>query len=416
MRTSAAAVTSAGPRSSSAASVLFTLYFIFFFCGLTLCFESVFLPEFKEHFHLNYQQQMYTMFAKNIPFLLAPLIGFSIRRTGYRACMSAAMFLFSAGTLLLIPGIRTANYLLTLGGFLLIGIGFNCELVAGNPMLSALGPPEGSSSRLNLGNALGAVAQILAPATVSILIPSSVSTVEGKLPYIEGLFGFLGLVLATVGLLTLRMPEVDIDHNATDVDQRPSSANVLRRPRIIFAFLTILVCLGIEAGQFGFYRNFLEDPAVGGLSARQSQQLFTLYFAIFAAGRLAATWLQKRVAPERHIVVNMICAMVCLAVAIWTRGTWAVAAVTLLGFFTSILFPTLYGLAIQNAGEWTGRISGLITMGFIGCAFLPVLQGRLADTAGLQNSYLIGFGAYVLATAFALSTPRARRSQEQPSR
>jgi fucose permease len=50
---------------------LYTVYFIYFCCGMTQCFEGVFLPEFKEYFHLNYQQQMYTMFVKNIPFPLA---------------------------------------------------------------------------------------------------------------------------------------------------------------------------------------------------------------------------------------------------------------------------------------------------------------------------------------------------------
>ncbi len=134
--------------------MLSLVYFIFFFCGLTQCFEGVFLPEFKVYFGLGYQQQMYTMFAKNIPFLLAVGIGYLIRYVGYRACMTVAMALFSAGTLMLIPGLRTGRYEIVLLGFFLIGLGFNCELVAGNPMLSALGPAAQASSRLNFGNAL----------------------------------------------------------------------------------------------------------------------------------------------------------------------------------------------------------------------------------------------------------------------
>ena len=71
---------------------------------MTQCFEGVFLPEFKEYFHLNYQQQMYTMFAKNIPFLLAVGIGYLIRYIGYKHCMTAAMALFRSARFCWCPG------------------------------------------------------------------------------------------------------------------------------------------------------------------------------------------------------------------------------------------------------------------------------------------------------------------------
>ena len=84
--------------------LLYTVYFIYFFCGLTLCFEGAFNPEFKDYFQLGYQQQMYTMFAKNIPFVLAVGIGFLIPRLGYKNCLTIGMALFATGTLLLVPG------------------------------------------------------------------------------------------------------------------------------------------------------------------------------------------------------------------------------------------------------------------------------------------------------------------------
>ena len=71
--------------------LLYLTYFIYFFCGMTQCFEGAFLPEFKQYFDLTYQQQMYTMFAKNIPFLLAVVIGYFVKQIGYRNCLTTGM-------------------------------------------------------------------------------------------------------------------------------------------------------------------------------------------------------------------------------------------------------------------------------------------------------------------------------------
>lgn len=134
--------TAVQPRSGEAPAMLYLVYFIYFFCGLTQCFEGVFLPEFKEFFHLTYQQQMYTVFAKNIPFLAAVLLGSYLVRIGYKTCLAMAMTLYALGTFLLIAGLQAAHYEIVLLAFFLIGTGFTSQMVAGNPLLSLLGPPK----------------------------------------------------------------------------------------------------------------------------------------------------------------------------------------------------------------------------------------------------------------------------------
>src|SRR5208283_743077 len=116
-------------RLDRAPILLYFVYFIYFFCGLTQSFEGVLLPEFKEYFHLNYQQQMYTLFAKNIPFLAAVMIGSTLARVGYRNYLMIAMSLYAVGTLLLVPGLNTGSYEVVLLGFFLIGSGFTAQMV-----------------------------------------------------------------------------------------------------------------------------------------------------------------------------------------------------------------------------------------------------------------------------------------------
>ena len=398
--------------------LLYLVYFISFFCGMTQCFESVFLPEFREYFHLSYQQQMYMVFAKNLPFLLAFAVGLMVQRVGYKNCLTIAMLFYAAGTLLLVPGLRAGDYAVVLAGFVVIGSGFSIHMVAGNPLLGALGPANGTSSRLNLGNALGAVAQIVSPAALAFIVPTSAILAQEKLPYIETLFVVLGVAL--VGLAGITMFFKDATGYRKRADEKGIAApqtndTVWRYPRVIFGFVTIFLVLGVEAALFSFFRNYLEDPDIVRMTSHQSQLLFTIYFALFAAGRLLASWIQKRINPKTHLQYHLFAALACLAVIILAKGTVAVVALLAIGFFASIFFPTLYALAMANLGDLTGQASGLLTLGFLGCAVLPVLQGRLADSFGLQRSFSLGLFVYAFAISYTFWGLRSKDANGKPS-
>lgn len=393
------------PENPSPRPLLFTVYFIYFFCGMAMCFEGAFNPEFKDFFQLSYQQQQYTTFAKNIPFALAVVIGFLIPRIGYKNCLSIAMALFAAGTLLLIPGLQTGNYALVLGAFFVIGMGFNFELVAGNPLLAGLGTADGSSSRLNLGNALGAIAQILAPLILIVIVPATATSVAAKLPYMKGLFATIGVMLIGICILTLMARNVDVSASLSSASTKSfgvTGASLWTQPKVVVGFVTIFLVLGAEAGLFSLFRNYLEDPTVAGVSSHASQGLFTVYFSTFALGRLAGSWVQKRVKPAHTLAFSSAVALVLVGLLTVAKGPLAIVSIIVLGFFVSIFFPTLYSLAIEGLGEQTAKASGLLTMGFLGCALLPVLQGKLADTIGLSRSFLVCVIPYLFALFYAV--------------
>jgi FHS family L-fucose permease-like MFS transporter len=373
---------------------------------MAMCFEGAFMPEFKEHFHLGYQQQMYIMFAKNIPFIVfSILIGLLSKRIGFKNCLTIAMFLFAAGTALLIPGMISGNYVLVLISFFIIGTGFNFELVAGNPLLSALGDPSGSSSRLNLGNALGAIAQIISPLIILLILPVTAVSVSDKIPYINGLFLAIAFILLVTGIITLILKETKDSRFESEAGQsaaQETKRSVWTNKKLLLGFFAIFIAIGAESGIFGLYRNYLEDPAIASLSTQQSYILYTIYFAMFALGRLVGAYVQKKIKPAVTLVFCVIAAMVLLLIMMTTTGFIAVASITLLGLFISIFFPTLYAISIEGLGKNTGMASGLLTMGFLGAAILPVLQGKLADWIGLKYSFLISVVTYSYVLYFAL--------------
>ena len=386
--------------------LLYTVYFIYFICGMAMCFEGAFMPEFKEHFQLNYQQQMYIMFAKNIPFVFfSILIGILSKKIGFKKCLTIAMFLFAAGTALLVPGIHYTSYALVLSGFFIIGIAFDFELVAGNPLLMGLGDPSQSSSRLNLGNALGAVAQIIAPLIIFLIVPAEAVTMADKTPYIYTLFLVIASILAITGFVSMMQKDIRIPSFEQTADARDKSSgksSIWSDKNLIMGFAAIFIVLGIESGIFGLYRNYVEDPSVAGLNSHQSYSMYTIYFAIFASGRLAGAWFQKRIKPVKTLLLSVIAALVLLILVMTTSGKVALVSITMIGFFISIFFPTLYAISIEGLGTRTGIASGLLTMGFLGAGVLPVIQGKLADLIGLKYSFVIGIVCYAYVLYYAV--------------
>jgi MFS transporter, FHS family, L-fucose permease len=385
--------------------LLFTVYFIYFFCGLAQCFETVFIPEFKAFFNLDYQHTMYVNIGKNIALTFSILIGFLTRRIGFKNCLTIAMLLYASGTALIVPSLNTPAFGLVIAAFSIVGLGFSFQLVAGNPLLSSLGDSTGASSRLNFGNALGAVAWIVSPLLIAVLIPKSFTDVVDKIPYMNAMFKLIAVVLAATALLTIFIRNAAVSRtDKSDVPSGDALRRVWLNPKIILGFLAVFFVLGVESGIFSLIQNYLQDPEIIGLDARMAKVMFTVFFSVFALGRLTASYLQKKMRPTVNLAVNAVVAILLLITIISAKGTLAQVSMTLLGFFISIFFPTLYALTIEGMGEFPGQVSGLLIMGFLGCAVIPVLQGRLADMSavGLQKSFAVGIVPYLFVIYYAL--------------
>lgn len=384
--------------------MLSTLFFIYFFSGLAQCFETVFIPEFKAIFHLDYQHAMYVNTGKNVALVFSVIIGFLTRRLGFKNCLTIAMVLYAVGAALIVPGIDHVSFGLVIAAFSIVGLGFSFQLVAGNPMLNQLGNPATASSRLNLGNALGAVAWIVSPLLITVLIPAHVSDAADKIPYMRIMFLVIATVLGIIAVVTVIIPDVKvIGEQKSSVDVIDAKRAVWLNPKVLWGFVTIFMVLGVEAGTFSLVQNYLLDPNIIGLDERKTKLMFTIFFSIYALGRLTASWLQRKIKPEMNLILNAVLAILLLIVIITAKGSVALAAILTLGFFISIFFPTLYALTIEKMGVYTGQVSGLLTMGFLGCALIPVLQGRLADipAVGLQKSFIIGILPYLLVLFYA---------------
>jgi FHS family L-fucose permease-like MFS transporter len=392
-------------------------YFIYFFCGLALCFDRVFNPDFKIYFNLSYQQLMYTQPAFSVAgLLIAYLAGILASRIGYKKSLTLAMLLFALGNLIIYPALHWRNFYLLLASMFIMGAGFNIQLVSGNPLMIALGEAKTASSRLNLGNALGAVGQVITPLIVTQIFTSDSLTVEEKVPSIQKIFLAFAAVLFTVSFILSWMRDFQIQPEGTEKAKDESSPlppgkkSLWAHPHLLLGFLAIFLSIGAEAGIGGLYLNFLQDREIAGLTSNQANRFFMINLTLFAVGRLTASWIQRKIKPERMLAIYVLISMGLMGLLLLAKGQVACWAITLLGFFICIFFPTLYSLAIEGLGELTPKASGLLIMGFSGVSIIPVLQGALADRIGLQPSFAIAILPWLFVLFYALKGHRIGRS------
>ena len=112
------------------------------------------------------------------------------------------------------------------------------------------------------------------------------------------------------------------------------------------------------------------------------------------------------IATVVSLLINVVAAIIFILITLMSTGAIAVASLILVGFFISIFFPTLYSLSIQGMGKMTAKASGLLTMGMLGAAIIPIGQGRLADTWGLHASFAIALIPYLFVFYVALKIYR----------
>jgi FHS family L-fucose permease-like MFS transporter len=271
---------------------------------------------------------------------------------------------------------------------------------------------------LNFGNALGAVAFIIAPMIAMLIVPSSVNSVSNKIPYLTGIFVFIGVVLLVTVFLTFLVKEVKIiDENAGNSAQLKFEGRPFwKNPQVILGFIAIFLVLGTEGGIFSFYQVYLKEANAAlsvtdkewfirylWLDPSHYQLMFTVFFAIYAIGRLLAGYIQRKVEPVVTLLVSLSFALVIIiSFVFFTTGIVSIILITGLGLFISILFPTIYSIAIKGLGENTSKASGLLTMGFLGSTVIPVIQGQLADHYSLQKSFSLPIIAYLLVIMYTI--------------
>lgn len=396
-------------NNSFALGVLTTLFFMM---GFITCMNDILIPHLKQIFDLSYTQAMLVQFCFfTAYFVMSIPMGKLVEKVGYKAGVIGGFLIAAVGCLLFYPAAGSHSYPVFLGALFILASGIVLLQVAGNPYVTLLAAPGKESATLTLIQAFNSLATMIAPPLGAMLIFVDATASEAQrissvqIPYL-GLAGFLILLAVVVKMLRLpdarQIAEAETEHN------HDGKTSVWQYRHMVLGTLAIFCYVGAEVAIGSLMINVLEEAA--GVDHTSGAFYLSVYWGGAMVGRFIGSAMMNKIAPNRYLVFNALAAAVLVSLAI-TAGGGAVTmwALLLVGFFNSIMFPTIFSLATKGLGKFTGQASGIICTAIVGGALVPMVQGAAADRFGLLVSFVVPVLCYLYILFFGAKGFRADR-------
>ncbi|WP_425289373.1 sugar MFS transporter [Shewanella indica] len=393
--------TQGGPGKSShfAFVAMTTLFFIW---GFITALNDILIPHLKAAFELSYTQAMLVQFCFfGAYFIVSPFAGKLIEKIGYIRGIVTGLCTMATGCLLFYPAAEVSVYALFLLGLFVLASGITILQVSANPYVAILGPDRTAASRLNLAQAINSLGHTLAPLFGAALIFGAASNTHAvQLPY---LILATAVLLTAVGFVFLRLPPLQTNHES---QTRPSDS-IWQHKHLVLGALAIFLYVGAEVSVGSFLVNFFSESHIAELTEQEASRMVSYYWGGAMVGRFVGSALTRVLPPTYVLATNALMAILLLLLTMNSSGSLAMWAVLAVGFFNSIMFPTIFTLAIRGLGPLTSRGSGLLCQAIVGGAILPLLQGMVADSSSVQFSFIIPMVAYLYIGWYALRGSKA---------
>lgn len=385
---------------------LTSLTTLFFMWGFITCLNDILIPYLKGMFSLNYTQAMLVQFCFfGAYFVMSIPAGKLVSKIGYQYGIVVGLVVAAIGCALFYPAADAHVYELFLFALFVLACGITILQVSANPYVSVLGSAKTASSRLTMTQAFNSLGTTVAPIFGGWLILSEVSQATAeqvKLPYLILSASLLVLAVIFAFLKLPKLGKADSTESVQVDDSFVDLGSVWQYRHLILGALGIFVYVGAEVAIGSFLVGFLTLDHIAALSEQQAAHYISYYFAGAMVGRFAGAAIMQKVNAHTVLACHALLAVVLILVAMTGQGALAMWAILLVGLCNSIMFPTIFSLALQGLGKYTSQGSGILCLAIVGGAVIPLLQGFLADNIGVQLALLIPIGCYIYITYFAL--------------
>ena len=391
---------------------------LFFAWGFLTCLNDILIPHLKNIFDLNYQSVMLVQFAFfSSYFIFSMPSGKIVEWIGYKRAMVTGLLTMAIGAMLFVPAASLPSFPLFLTALIVLAAGMTVLQTSANPYVAVLGPPRTASSRLNLTQGFNSLGTTLAPVFGSWLIlgavalPLSVEAMHAmsgdqlrayrvsqaasvKAPYV-GLAVALALLALTVALFRLPVIRYAEAHGQT-------SGSIWRHRRLVLGAVAIFLYVGAEVSIGSLMTNYFAHNDIGHLSLQDAAGHLKYYWGGAMIGRFIGSGLLQKIRTPALLAFNAATAAVLVATSVLTFGQVAVWTLIAVGLFNSIMFPSIFTLAIEGLGPLTGKASGLLVAAIVGGAIIPELQGILSDHIGIHHAFILPTICYLYIIFYAL--------------
>ena len=380
---------------------------LFFMWGFITCLNDILIPYLKLLFELNYTQAMLIQFCFfSAYFVVSVPAGMLVSRIGYKSGIVTGLLIAGAGCLLFLPAAQMHVYAMFLFALFVLASGITILQVAANPYVSVMGKPETASSRLTMTQAFNSLGTTVAPFFGAWLIfggmnapepvPGAVTESTVQVPY---LILAASLIVLAVIFAWLKLPAMGKKDPA---EALPLGGKAWQQRHLVLGAIGIFVYVGAEVGIGSFLAIYLSQPEIGGMTTAAASHYISWYFGGAMVGRFIGAAVMQKLNPGRVLAFNATMAVLLLAITILSSGKLAMWSLLLVGLCNSIMFPTIFSLAIQGLKQYTSQGSGILCLAIVGGAILPLLQGMLADQIGVQLAFVLPLVCYLYIAFYGL--------------
>jgi FHS family L-fucose permease-like MFS transporter len=402
------AISKIKPDKSPYLGSLTLLTSLFFIWGFITCLNDILIPHLKSVFTLNYTEAMLIQLCFfTAYFVVSVPSGYLVEKIDYKGGIIAGLTLAGIGCLLFYPAASLHSYPLFLTAFFVLASGITLLQVAANPYVTILGGPETASSRLTLTQAFNSLGTTIAPYLGALFIlDTAVKTAdELKLlnadqlstyqtaqaaavqnPYLllAAILFFIAVVFALIKLPNIKAAET---HDLAEQENHQESAWAYKH--LVLGAIGIFVYVGGEVSIGSFLINFLGETSIAGLPEQEAGKYVSFYWGGAMVGRFVGAAVMQNTSPGKVLTFNAVTAALLVLMTIFGSGHFVMWTILAVGLFNSIMFPTIFSLAVSGLGKHTGQGSGILCAAIVGGAVLPVVQGLFADRIGIQQAFFI---------------------------
>lgn len=328
-------------------------------------------------------------------FIMALPAGNIIRRFGYRAGVLTGLVLYGVGALLFIPGGRIGSFEFFLFSLFVIGCGLTCLETAANPYVTVLGDPEGSERRLNLAQSFNGLGWICGPLVGGFFLFAGGGDVST--PY-----AIIGCIVLAVALVFARvkLPEIGDTPAPRMKEESTDSRGLWKESTFTFGLVALFLYVAAQTGINSFFINYATETA--GISAHEASVWLSFGgMGLFMAGRMGGSWLMRSVRAEKVLTACAVGAVASMAAVILLPGKAGWYGLLCCFLCESIMFPTIFALALRKTGSNTKRASSFLIMSIVGGAIAPVLMGAIADTSSMAAGFSVPLVCFVVIAVYA---------------
>jgi FHS family L-fucose permease-like MFS transporter len=390
---------------------------LFFLWGMAHSMLDVLNKHFQEALGVSKAASGFIQFVVfGAYFIMALPAGYLLRKVGYKWGIVTGLLLYAAGALLFYPAAEIKTFGFFLFALFIIASGLTILETAANPYVTVLGPPHSSEQRLNLSQSFNGLGWVLGPLIGGLLVFSGEGSGKAELSSVQLPYVGIGVAVLGVAFLFTRiaLPEITADSAGEAHAAFSPDRSLFRQRHFVYGVIAQFVYVGAQVGIGSYFINYTTET-LPELSNQEASFYLSGAMFLFMAGRFLGTFLMRYIRPQVLLSIFALAATVMLLCVIYLTGMLTLYALLLVNLFMSIMFPTIFALAIKDLGSQTKQASSFLIMSVVGGAVFTPFMGYLADTFTTSTSFWVPLICFVFVGWYAAVGSRVKGKNRQPA-